>query len=263
MALICPNGHRNDDGNRFCDQCGAPLQPVGASTGTAPAEAASAGATAASVACPVCGQENVPGTAFCDNCGAALPPPQPVASEDVLPATGAAVSGTDANLGASTPAGAGAGSTCSQCGTLNDAANRFCDTCGAALSQAAAGAAAGGTDAGAASPSVADQALNPVQQSDAVAAASGDLSGSTVLPTEGTTMPTLVEPSAASAPAPDTAAPAAAPVPDTTSAPASTAASSDADRQRLEETIATQRRVVEQLEQMQQQFGAATPAAIL
>ncbi len=78
MAIICANGHENDEGNRFCDQCGLPL--TGAGAPAAPTTAAPVAAGSATGAhCPVCGQENVPGTAFCDNCGAALPPPQPVA----------------------------------------------------------------------------------------------------------------------------------------------------------------------------------------
>ncbi len=88
MALVCPNGHRNDEGNRFCDQCGAPLQETAAAGSAAAAPAANIGSAAGSMACPVCGQENMPGTAFCDNCGAALPPPQPAA--EAAGATGGA-----------------------------------------------------------------------------------------------------------------------------------------------------------------------------
>lgn len=83
MAITCPNGHVNDDGNRFCDQCGIELgAPSQAPTSPDQAAPVSQGAGTGSTVCPTCGQENLPGTAFCENCGAQLPPPEPVAVEE-------------------------------------------------------------------------------------------------------------------------------------------------------------------------------------
>ena len=130
MAVTCAKGHVNDDTNRFCDQCGLPLQ---AAPAVAPQEVtfvSMPAAGASSVACPVCGQENVPGTAFCDNCGAVLPPPQPaVDQQDAAGAAPIAQAQPDA-----------ATVVCPSCGTSNDAVNRFCENCGASLVPAEAGA---------------------------------------------------------------------------------------------------------------------------
>ena len=137
MALICPNGHRNDDANRFCDQCGAPLSAAPESPSVASAPTTTSGSSGTS--CPVCGQENVPGTAFCDNCGAALPPPLPASTSETAVAD-LSVAGGGAETTTSTAAGS---ITCSQCGTANDAANRFCDNCGASLQDASQAATTG------------------------------------------------------------------------------------------------------------------------
>src|SRR5919199_4672849 len=78
MAITCPNGHVNDEGNRFCDQCGARLEPAPVKAAQpAPSSTAAGGTGSMGMACPTCGQENLPGTAFCENCGAPLQPPQP------------------------------------------------------------------------------------------------------------------------------------------------------------------------------------------
>jgi len=88
MAITCPNGHVNDDGNRFCDQCGIELgAPSQAPASPDQAAPISTGAGTGSTVCPTCGQENLPGTAFCENCGAQLPPPEPVAAEEPSGAT--------------------------------------------------------------------------------------------------------------------------------------------------------------------------------
>ncbi|WP_026369763.1 double zinc ribbon domain-containing protein [Kallotenue papyrolyticum] len=238
MAITCPNGHINDAGNRFCDQCGAPLQATAA---PAPAAEAPTG-TSNGVICPVCGQENVPGTAFCDNCGAALPPPQPVA----IPVPEAA-----APVGASEQAGT---LTCPQCGAVNDAANRFCDQCGAQLQPATS-----------APPAAEDQELVAAPEG-APLGPHGDLRDATALPSEGTAPPRAPEAAPAATPAAPEAEAAptpAATTPEAQAAPTPAAGGDlQAERERLEQAIATQRQLVSQLEQLEQQFGAAMPAAL-
>jgi class 3 adenylate cyclase len=60
--MNCPScGTENPEGQKFCGECGSPLQAT----------------------CPSCGAENAPGQKFCGECGAALtatPPPQPKAA---------------------------------------------------------------------------------------------------------------------------------------------------------------------------------------
>ncbi|HEX6291438.1 MAG TPA: zinc ribbon domain-containing protein [Herpetosiphonaceae bacterium] len=240
MALICPNGHVNDEGNRFCEQCGEPLQESQASAAPSAAQAApSSGATSST--CPICGQENVPGTAFCDNCGAALPPPLPAATEETA--------ATSAPVEAASTSGATASAAtiaCPQCGTENDAENRFCDNCGAKITEGDAPAAAEGGPSDA-----------PVDQPELTAPEAPDLAAA---PAEAIVLPAPVE---AAAPEAGTTADAAA-VPAAPEAPVAPAApDASAERQRLEEVIRTQRQLIGQLEQMQANFGAATPPAIL
>lgn len=287
MALTCSKGHVNDDTNRFCEQCGEPLQPATSSAATAVSSPVgsdatmSAGGGSASITCPVCGQENVPGTAFCDNCGAALPPPQP-AAEAAVPqelAVGAPDGGS-----ASPSATTAATVACPQCGTPNDAANRFCDNCGAKLEADSAGT--DGDTAGAAGP-----VNTPDMDEAATDATVVQSSLSTPLPTEGTEPPILTEAaapafgngseSAPASPAVDENGGSGAPASTTpvsadelvgASQAAGTSATSaaqpapgvdgGAERQRLQEQIETQRKLVEQLEQMQAAFGAAIPPAI-
>ncbi|HSH81060.1 MAG TPA: zinc ribbon domain-containing protein, partial [Herpetosiphonaceae bacterium] len=136
MALVCPNGHANDEGNRFCDQCGLPLSaaPAAAPAAATPAvvdSAAGTGSGEGGLACPTCGHENLPGTAFCDNCGSPLPPPQPAATPAATPPSPAAASATMAENAV----------RCPNCGSENDADNSFCEQCGASLAVADAGAA--------------------------------------------------------------------------------------------------------------------------
>ena len=80
MPITCPNGHVNDEGNRFCDQCGAPLTPPAEASNAAPTNLPASAPASGGIICPTCGQENLPGTAFCENCGAQLPPPEPAAA---------------------------------------------------------------------------------------------------------------------------------------------------------------------------------------
>ena len=51
----CPScGHENQDGVKFCQECGSKLGEAGKPT------------------CPSCGAQNPPGTKFCGDCGARL-----------------------------------------------------------------------------------------------------------------------------------------------------------------------------------------------
>ncbi len=311
MAVTCAKGHVNDDTNRFCDQCGLPLQ---AAPAVAPQEVtfvSMPAAGASSVACPVCGQENVPGTAFCDNCGAVLPPPQPaVDQQDAAGAAPIAQAQPDA-----------ATVVCPSCGTSNDAVNRFCENCGASLVPAEAGANAqsnGGSPADGAT-IVEDQNVTIVEDTAPPAAeaaetaavqpaspegepldsappiaAQGDsvppavVVGEAASATEQALVDTVPEPGAEmDAVAVEGAEPQAPVAEASTSLPgqpeeptalpgqpegaetpppaeetAAPTVDSDAERTRLEGEIATQRRLVEQLEGMEQSFGAATPPAI-
>ncbi len=236
MALTCPNGHANDEGYRFCEQCGAPLQQSSASV-AAPVTQSAAESGTTSSGCPVCGQENVPGTAFCDNCGTALPPPAPAATAEPSTTSAPAATSTADATSATTST---ATIACPQCGVENDAANRFCDNCGATLTGAdsatqtaggPAGVAAGQPDQGAQMGNTPDAAVSAVPAPEVRGAGSASVA------------PTL----------PDVAiATSAARVNDV-----------DAERQRLEEVIRTQRPLIEQLEQMQTNFGAATPPSIV
>ncbi len=82
MSVRCPNGHENEDGSLFCDECGerlvAPVPSMGASMPATPAGSAS-------VPCPSCGASNPAGELFCSNCGTSLSAPAPVA-QAVAPA---------------------------------------------------------------------------------------------------------------------------------------------------------------------------------
>lgn len=274
MAKTCPNGHVNDDVNRFCDQCGLPLaeSPEAPQQAAAPDVSAS-GTGAASVACPVCGQENVPGTAFCDNCGAALPPPQPAADAAAQPEATPVPIAADGG-----DSGAGTTTVCSQCGTVNDAANQFCENCGARLDQQAAtssaDSAAVGTTAGAgvydatasdaSAPAAADESAPAVEPFDAsTGLPAGEQAAAPVAADEQTPIAPTAEDSQPPTLPSDSAiaAPEAAPVADT-AAPVAASADSGAERQRLQTEIDTQRQLVSQLEDMSSRFGASTPASI-
>lgn len=287
MPASCANGHVNDNTNRFCDQCGLPLRAAPAGPPQEVTFVSMPAAGASSVVCPVCGQENVPGTAFCDNCGAVLPPPQPAAGpSDAAGAAPVAQAQTDS-----------VSVVCPNCGTTNDAANRFCENCGATLASAdaassappAAGPPAEGVtiveDPGVtivedeATPAVSVAQGQPesqpqdsappmaaqVDSAPAPEAVAGEQASTEqplfdTVPQPGTEMEAVAVDSVAPE-APVAEAPVAEAGPE---APASGAATVDsgAERARLEAEIDTQRRLVEQLEGMEQSFGAATPPSI-
>jgi len=125
---LCPNcGLQQPDGAAFCDNCGAPLEPVRPVAVAAPPPAQPAPVPAGGVVCPVCGAPAKAGEVYCDHCGAALasaaptsPPAAPAASPAPPPA----------------PAPA-APLTCSNCGAQLEPGSNFCDMCGAAVSAAA------------------------------------------------------------------------------------------------------------------------------
>ena len=200
MAITCPNGHVNDEGNRFCDQCGAPLGAApAASVESAQSAPAAATASPGGLACPTCGQENLPGTAFCENCGAPLQPPEPAAdmSATAVPDTG----GVTSEVAGST--------TCPNCGTVNDAANTFCEQCGAALPQNAAASAAGRPPADASAPT-APPAVEAMPEAPAGTAPAAvdmgtppDVPAPDVATASAGTMPEAPAPSIDAAPPPD------------------------------------------------------------
>lgn len=82
MSVRCPNGHENEDGSLFCDECGerlaAPVPAMGAAMPSAPA-------VGAGVACPSCGASNPPGELFCSNCGTSLTAPAMQAAAPAVP----------------------------------------------------------------------------------------------------------------------------------------------------------------------------------
>ncbi len=116
--MQCPScGHSNDPGNRFCEYCGARLEPSVVQEATVPgpppfatdasydaptmfvptdqsapaAEAATPAAPAEGApVCGVCGYTNQPGDRFCDQCGASLQNAQPAPAAQSAPAEAAA-----------------------------------------------------------------------------------------------------------------------------------------------------------------------------
>ncbi|MGB9753106.1 zinc-ribbon domain-containing protein [Roseiflexus castenholzii] len=246
--ITCPTcGALNDPVNRFCEQCGARLEPSGPVPSVAPP-------AATAQTCPNCGAHVLPGQAFCEECGTALTATPPPLS------TGAPPVGFDApTVMAPASAMPVAGSICPACGHQTMPGDRFCDSCGAALAPASSSSIADVPTAAAPEPLWTAPAP-PVAPS-----AAGE-----------PPMPTLIEaapplPAAPAAlvepPAPvvseEVVAPVEAPPPSAPAAPALDAqAEYEAKRQALLDEIARQDQIIAQLEQMQATFGAATPHAI-
>lgn len=73
-SITCPNGHTSQSPD-YCDTCGSPIPPDGASAPPAPSVAggqAPGGTTQAKplgVVCPNCAISNAPGALFCEACG--------------------------------------------------------------------------------------------------------------------------------------------------------------------------------------------------
>ena len=231
--MKCPTcGAENEAGNRFCEQCGSRLD---AATGEASAPASPAvQPTAATATCPSCGATVLPGEAFCDECGASL--------NNVAPAAAATISDVptvQAPIVNSAAPTSGASVACPACGHQNLPGDRFCDNCGAALDQPAA---------------------SPPPVAEAPAA----LSAPPAAPPDVASPPPVAEaPAAPSAPPVPADAPTVEHPLVTGSAGSGDAqAAYEAEKQRLNDEIGRQQKIIEQFEQMQAMFGAATPAAV-
>lgn len=243
--ITCPTcGAPNDPVNRFCEQCGARLEPSGPvpSVSVAPP-------VAASQTCPNCGAQVLPGQMFCEECGTSLTGAPP-ASASAPP-----VSVDAPTVFAPAPAMPVAGSICPSCGHQTMPGDRFCDACGAALAPAPSPAIADAPTA--AAPELPWAAPPPPPQA----------------PVE-PPMPTLIEAAPPPIPPVAPAAPGAPEAPveppvETTAPPPALAAPAidvqaeyEAKRQAFLDEIARQDQIIAQLEQMQTMFGAATPHAV-
>ena len=227
--ITCPTcGALNDPVNRFCDQCGSRLEPSGpVPQVSAPTFQAPPATTVQT--CPNCGATVFPGQAFCEECGTALTAAAPPAPPPV------SVDAPTMIAPASMPV---AGSICPSCGHQTMPGDRFCDACGAALASAPPPAIADAPTAAAPAPPWSVPGPPPVEPA--------------------APPPTLIE----TAPAP--VPPAAPPVEAAALPPAAIDAQAayEARRQALLDEIAKQQKIIEQLEQLQATFGAATPHAV-
>src|SRR5262245_8432177 len=233
--MKCPTcGAENEASNRFCEQCGSRITPSG---GFQPAQVAMASLpTAAGPTCPSCGAAVLPGEAFCDECGASLSNVAPVAAPAIA-------NDAPTLLAQPTPSSSGApannqNTICPSCGHQNLPGDRFCDNCGAELNPPAPAADATNT--------AADSQVPPTTSATDPNAATAEQPGVALETTGGT--PTESAPQAAAAPGAD----------------ASAAQSTyEAEKQRMNEEIERQQKIIEQFEQMQAMFGAAAPPAVV
>ena len=234
--MKCPTcGAENEASNRFCEQCGSRITPSG---GFQPAQVAMASLpTAAGPTCPSCGAAVLPGEAFCDDCGASL--------SNVAPVAAPAIANDAPTLFAQpTPSNSAApandqNTTCPSCGHHNLPGDRFCDICGAELNPAAPAADATTT--------AADSQVPPSSSIADANAATAEQPGVALETTTGTPIESAPQ-AAAAAPGAD----------------ANAAQSAyEAEKQRLNEEIERQQKIIEQFEQMQAMFGAAAPPAVV
>jgi pSer/pThr/pTyr-binding forkhead associated (FHA) protein/uncharacterized OB-fold protein len=245
--ITCPTcGALNDPVNRFCDQCGSRLEPSGSfPQASAPTFQAPPAATAQT--CPNCGATVFPGQAFCEECGAALTAVAPPAAAAPPVAAPVSVDAPTMIAPASMPV---AGSICPSCGHQTMPGDRFCDACGATLAPAPSTAIADAPTAAVPEPPWSVPAPPPAEP---------PAPPPTLI--EAAPAPVPPAPPVEAAPAPVPPAPpveVAAPSP----APADAQAEYEARRQALLDEIAKQQKIIEQLEQLQATFGAATPHAV-
>jgi uncharacterized OB-fold protein len=302
--ITCPNcGAQNDDGNRFCDQCGTRLDAQASASPPAPATDQP---TVAAQNCPNCGSPVMPGEAFCDNCGAALTAPAaaPAASTAAADAP-TMLAAPPAAPAATSAAPAAPGDVpmivCAVCGHHNLPGEAFCDNCGAALTPAAHAAETVSPYAPtvvAPPPVAAPDDATVVAPPPPPVAAPDDATvvapppPPVAAPDDATVVapppPPVAAPDDATVLAPPPSEPSlaptepiggqqASPAAEAVSAPTpeaaapTPAATVDADAQaaydakkaELEAEVARQQQIIAQFEQMQATFGAATPAAVV
>jgi hypothetical protein len=130
---------------------------------------------------------------------------------------------------------------CPSCGHQNLPGDRFCDNCGAELNPPAASAAPPTN----ARTVAADPQAITVTTTDSIA----DANAATA------EQPGIMQDEATSAPQAQAATPSA--------DPNAAQAKYEAEKQRLDEEVARQQKIIEQFEQMQTMFGAATPPAVV
>ena len=236
--MKCPTcGAANEAGNRFCEQCGSRIEPSGEFPQAQVALAAQP--TAAGPTCPSCGAAVLPGEAFCDECGASLS----AAAPTVIPGVSndaPTMLALPPLTNAAAPAAGEPTVLCAACGQPNLATDRFCDHCGAAL-----GAPTSGAPADVDVPTVLPDPVELTVTNAATAEASASDLAAVAAPAE----IAMAEAPTAEQPMLSAASPAA-------------QATYDAERQRLEDEIASQQQVISQLEPVQLALGAATPAGV-
>jgi hypothetical protein len=241
----CPKcGAQNDPSNHFCDQCGFRLDAASAAApAAAPAAPAAPAAAGASLTCANCGAAIVPGEAFCDTCGSAQPP-APVASEAPVAPDAPTVFAVPSNGG--------------------DANQPTDDMPTIAAPSAPAEAAPAAPEEPVAIPIESEPAAPAAEEAAPVAPAAEEAAPVAPAAEEAAPVAPAAEEAAPVAPAAEEAAPVAPAAEEAApAAPAAPSVDTSAERTRLEEVIATQDKLIGQMEQMQATFGAATPQAIL
>lgn len=90
MRICATCNCENEEPSRFCEQCGAVLEPEASQ----PTEAVTAAAVAAQRPCPACNWAMSAFTRFCTHCGQRMPPPGPSAGR-ACPGCSSSIAETD------------------------------------------------------------------------------------------------------------------------------------------------------------------------